>query len=212
LREALRICEQVASALGYAHGGTAHYDLKVVGRTVGGSPELPSEWPSEWPSEGVAEREIRSDVGVDLDNVLGNLRRDLQQKSSVDLRARVAEIHNKISARLGEKALTPSRPSVPTRSGMTNFGCRSSFLGMPTAPILWSSDALAAVLSPTQSVGSTPRPVSDRRAGWAGIHGHLWSPSLVVEMARAGQSPDCVWMQAVAMAMRSTHLHRAASP
>jgi serine/threonine-protein kinase len=59
--------------------------------------------------EGVAEHEIRSDVGVDLDNVLGNLRRDLQQNSSVDLRARLAEIHNKISTRLGEKALTSSR-------------------------------------------------------------------------------------------------------
>ncbi|WP_433476153.1 protein kinase domain-containing protein [Spirillospora sp. CA-142024] len=59
--------------------------------------------------DGVAAGEIRSDVGLDLNNVLGNLRRDLQQNPSVDLHARVAEIHNKIDTRLGEQALTASR-------------------------------------------------------------------------------------------------------
>ncbi|XVQ09657.1 serine/threonine-protein kinase [Spirillospora sp. CA-255316] len=59
--------------------------------------------------EGTAAGEIRSDVGLDLNNVLGNLRRDLQQNPSVDLRARLAEIHAKIDTRLGEDALTPSR-------------------------------------------------------------------------------------------------------
>jgi serine/threonine-protein kinase len=59
--------------------------------------------------QGVAAGEVRSDVGLDLKNVLGNLRRDLQQNPSVDLRARLAEIHTKIDTRLSENALTASR-------------------------------------------------------------------------------------------------------
>ncbi|MFG2004400.1 protein kinase [Spirillospora sp. NPDC048911] len=58
---------------------------------------------------GVAAGEIRSDVGLDLNNVLGNLRRDLQQNPTADLRAGLTAIHNKIDTRLGERAITPSR-------------------------------------------------------------------------------------------------------
>jgi eukaryotic-like serine/threonine-protein kinase len=58
--------------------------------------------------QGVTAGEIRSDVGLDLDNVLDNLRRDLQQDASIDLHARLADIHHKIDTRLGENALTPS--------------------------------------------------------------------------------------------------------
>ncbi|GAA4626240.1 hypothetical protein GCM10023196_033650 [Actinoallomurus vinaceus] len=59
--------------------------------------------------EGMAVREVRSDVAVDLDNVITNLANELAAGQRVDLRQRVTELRTKILTRLGEGGLTRSR-------------------------------------------------------------------------------------------------------
>jgi serine/threonine-protein kinase len=63
-------------------------------------------------SQGVNAGEIRQDVGLDLDNVVGNLQRDLARGQQVDLPQRVAEIRNKIATRLREGAITQNRANT----------------------------------------------------------------------------------------------------
>jgi serine/threonine-protein kinase len=63
-------------------------------------------------SEGVNAGEIRQDVGVDLDNVLGNLQRDLARGQQVDLRQRVEEIRSKIATRFREGGITLNRANT----------------------------------------------------------------------------------------------------
>jgi serine/threonine-protein kinase len=60
-------------------------------------------------SQGVDAGEIRQDVGVDLNNVVGNLQRDLAAGQQVDLHQRVAEIRDKIATRFREGAITLNR-------------------------------------------------------------------------------------------------------
>ncbi|WP_141578322.1 hypothetical protein [Actinomadura sp. WMMA1423] len=58
-------------------------------------------------SRGYASGEIRSDVAIDLNNVITNLENDLTTDRDVDLGGRIAELHNKIVTRLRERGLSP---------------------------------------------------------------------------------------------------------
>ncbi|MEV3919850.1 hypothetical protein [Actinomadura coerulea] len=58
-------------------------------------------------SRGSAAGEIRSDVAIDLGNVITNLENDLAADRDVDLAARIAELHTKIVTRLRERGLSP---------------------------------------------------------------------------------------------------------
>lgn len=59
--------------------------------------------------QGLSTNEIRSDVGLDLHNVIGNLRRQLLSGDSGGLRTGVAGLHEKISTRLRERAISERR-------------------------------------------------------------------------------------------------------
>jgi serine/threonine-protein kinase len=59
--------------------------------------------------EGFTSGEIRSDVAVDLNNVVNNLQNELVGGQHVDLQRRLADLHNKIATRLREGGLTQSR-------------------------------------------------------------------------------------------------------
>jgi serine/threonine protein kinase len=59
--------------------------------------------------QGVTAGEIRSDVGVDLGNLITNLKNELTSGQPVDLRQRVAELRAKIATRVGEGAITQAR-------------------------------------------------------------------------------------------------------
>jgi hypothetical protein len=59
--------------------------------------------------QGVTAGEIRSDVGVDLGNLITNLKNELTSGQPVDLRQRVAELRAKIATRVGEGAITQGR-------------------------------------------------------------------------------------------------------
>jgi len=63
-------------------------------------------------SAGVAEGEIRSDAGVDLNNLVTNLQRELATGQPMDLQQRVAELRSKIATRLRDGGLTQSRAST----------------------------------------------------------------------------------------------------
>ncbi|NVI87356.1 protein kinase [Actinomadura sp. BRA 177] len=58
-------------------------------------------------SRGYASGEIRSDVAIDLNNVITNLENDLTTDRIVDVGRRVALLHDKIDTRRRERALTP---------------------------------------------------------------------------------------------------------
>ncbi|GAA1783527.1 protein kinase domain-containing protein [Actinomadura chokoriensis] len=58
-------------------------------------------------SRGYASGEIRSDVAIDLTNVITNLENDLTSDRDVDVGRRVAQLHDKIDTRRRERALTP---------------------------------------------------------------------------------------------------------
>ncbi|NKZ07348.1 protein kinase domain-containing protein [Actinomadura latina] len=58
-------------------------------------------------SRGYASGEIRSDVAIDLNNVITNLENDLTADRNVDVGRRVALLHDKIDTRRRERALTP---------------------------------------------------------------------------------------------------------
>ncbi|MGW2311452.1 protein kinase domain-containing protein [Actinomadura luteofluorescens] len=58
-------------------------------------------------SRGYAAGEIRSDVAIDLDNVITNLENDLTADRNVDVGGRIAELHDKILTRRRERALSP---------------------------------------------------------------------------------------------------------
>jgi serine/threonine-protein kinase len=58
-------------------------------------------------SRGYASGEIRSDVAIDLNNVITNLENDLTADRTVDVGRRVALLHDKIDTRRRERALTP---------------------------------------------------------------------------------------------------------
>jgi serine/threonine-protein kinase len=58
-------------------------------------------------SRGYASGEIRSDVAIDLTNVITNLENDLTADRNVDVGSRVAQLHDKIDTRRRERALTP---------------------------------------------------------------------------------------------------------
>lgn len=58
-------------------------------------------------SRGYAAGEIRSDVAIDLDNVITNLENDLTADRNVDVGGRIAELHDKIVTRRRERALSP---------------------------------------------------------------------------------------------------------
>lgn len=58
-------------------------------------------------SRGYASGEIRSDVAIDLNNVITNLQNDLTADQDVDVGGRVALLYEKIAARRRERALTP---------------------------------------------------------------------------------------------------------
>ncbi|WP_433467141.1 protein kinase domain-containing protein [Spirillospora sp. CA-128828] len=58
-------------------------------------------------SRGYASGEIRSDVAVDLNNVITNLENDLTSNPNVDVGGRVAQLHDKIVTRQRERGLTP---------------------------------------------------------------------------------------------------------
>lgn len=62
--------------------------------------------------EGVSAGEIRRDVGLDLDNVLNNLMRDLAGGKEVDLSERVGKIRNKIATRFREGGITQNRANT----------------------------------------------------------------------------------------------------
>lgn len=62
--------------------------------------------------QGFTEGEIRSDVALDLDNVITNLQNDLLAGRTVDLERRVTELDQKITVRLQEGALTADRANV----------------------------------------------------------------------------------------------------
>lgn len=59
--------------------------------------------------QGVATDEIRSDVGLDLRNVITNLKNDLGSGGPVDLRDRAGEIRTKIATRVREGAIARDR-------------------------------------------------------------------------------------------------------
>ncbi|MFA1541136.1 protein kinase domain-containing protein [Actinomadura monticuli] len=58
-------------------------------------------------SRGYASGEIRSDVAIDLNNVITNLQNDLTADQDVDVGSRVALLYEKIATRRRERALTP---------------------------------------------------------------------------------------------------------
>ncbi|GGT77697.1 protein kinase domain-containing protein [Actinomadura citrea] len=58
-------------------------------------------------SRGYAAGEIRSDVAIDLDNVITNLENDLTADREVDVGGRIAELHDKIITRRRERGLSP---------------------------------------------------------------------------------------------------------
>ncbi|GAA4366888.1 hypothetical protein GCM10023088_14200 [Actinomadura verrucosospora] len=58
-------------------------------------------------SRGYAAGEIRSDVAIDLDNVITNLENDLTADRDVDVGGRIAELHDKIATRRRERGLSP---------------------------------------------------------------------------------------------------------
>jgi serine/threonine-protein kinase len=58
-------------------------------------------------SRGYAAGEIRSDVALDLTNVITDLENDLTADRNVDVGRRVAQLHDKIDTRRRERALTP---------------------------------------------------------------------------------------------------------
>ncbi|MFD0685207.1 protein kinase domain-containing protein [Actinomadura fibrosa] len=57
-------------------------------------------------SSGYASGEIRSDVAIDLDNVIANLERDIASDRIVNVTARIASLQQKIVTRLRERALS----------------------------------------------------------------------------------------------------------
>ncbi|MCO5974476.1 protein kinase domain-containing protein [Actinoallomurus soli] len=59
--------------------------------------------------EGMAVREVRSDVAVDLDNIITALTNEVAAGQRVDLRQRCTDLRQKIVTRLGEGGLTQSR-------------------------------------------------------------------------------------------------------
>ncbi|MER7546720.1 hypothetical protein [Actinomadura sp.] len=59
-------------------------------------------------SRGYASGEIRSDVALDLTNVINNLENDLGSDRNVDVGRRIALLHDKIDTRRRERALTPA--------------------------------------------------------------------------------------------------------
>ncbi|MFG2007137.1 hypothetical protein ACGFNU_49110 [Spirillospora sp. NPDC048911] len=59
--------------------------------------------------------EVRSDVAVDLGNVINNLRNDLLLGRQVDLAERLSQLQEKIVTRLREQALTPATADRLTR-------------------------------------------------------------------------------------------------
>ncbi|SNR49435.1 protein kinase domain-containing protein [Actinomadura mexicana] len=58
-------------------------------------------------SRGYAAGEIRSDVAIDLDNVITNLENDLTADRGVDVGGRIAELRDKIITRRRERGLSP---------------------------------------------------------------------------------------------------------
>ncbi|MGI5204233.1 protein kinase domain-containing protein [Spirillospora sp. CA-108201] len=58
-------------------------------------------------SRGYAAGEIRSDVAIDLDNVITNLENDLTADRNVDVGGRIAELRDKIVTRRRERGLSP---------------------------------------------------------------------------------------------------------
>jgi serine/threonine protein kinase len=58
---------------------------------------------------GRAANEIRSDVALDLDQVIGHLQEDLRSGEPIDLRRRIGQLSTKISQRLREGGLTRQR-------------------------------------------------------------------------------------------------------
>lgn len=58
-------------------------------------------------SRGYAAGEIRSDVAIDLDNVITNLENDLTADRGVDVGGRIAELQDKIITRRRERGLSP---------------------------------------------------------------------------------------------------------
>ncbi|GAA4613699.1 hypothetical protein GCM10023195_59460 [Actinoallomurus liliacearum] len=59
--------------------------------------------------EGMAVREVRSDVAVDLDNIITTLTNEVAAGQRVDLRQRLTDLRQKIITRLGEGGLTKNR-------------------------------------------------------------------------------------------------------
>jgi serine/threonine protein kinase len=65
--------------------------------------------------EGMAVREVRSDVAMDLDNLITNLTNELAAGQRVDLRRRVTELREKILTRLREGGLAKDRADTLLR-------------------------------------------------------------------------------------------------
>ncbi|NDU73121.1 hypothetical protein GWI34_10820 [Actinomadura sp. DSM 109109] len=66
-------------------------------------------------SRGYATGEIRSDVAIDLDNVITNLENDLGSDRDVDVDVRLAELRAKIVTRQRERGLSPGLAGELTR-------------------------------------------------------------------------------------------------
>jgi eukaryotic-like serine/threonine-protein kinase len=58
-------------------------------------------------SRGYASGEIRSDVAIDINNVITNLENDLTADRDVDVSGRIAQLHDKIATRQRERGLSP---------------------------------------------------------------------------------------------------------
>ncbi|GAA0364307.1 serine/threonine protein kinase [Actinoallomurus spadix] len=65
--------------------------------------------------EGTAAREVRSDVAVDLDNIITALTNEVAAGRRVDLRQRITDLRQKIITRLGEGGLTRGRADALLR-------------------------------------------------------------------------------------------------
>lgn len=65
--------------------------------------------------EGMAAREVRSDVAVDLDNIITALTNEVAAGRRVDLRQRITDLRQKIITRLGEGGLTRGRADALLR-------------------------------------------------------------------------------------------------
>jgi eukaryotic-like serine/threonine-protein kinase len=76
---------------------------------VGSNPVQVLEAAERSVREGISRGEIRFDVGTDLNNSLGGLKRDLQSGVRVDLAGRVGLIRDKISTRVRERGLSRGR-------------------------------------------------------------------------------------------------------